>query len=183
MNISDLKQKLIAAGVDVSLWRHEESRKEIGDLFQEVKSGESEMVFCENRALRRIQILKIEIFAEMSGGVFRLQESQFFHKSGELKIRPGSTISEKIKPKEDLKSCLIRAIGEELNEKMIDENIIEIDQESYFETRKSQAYFGLETEYEIFTAKVQFFNEQIKSSYEENQPEKGKTNIFDWKKV
>jgi len=97
----------------------DDSFKGYGDLFQEIKAGESELVIKEGHLLRKVSVVNVAITYQNDGVTKHLiEESQTYHsgeKKGKTRLRNQPFVAEKKLPSENLYQAFVRALQEELN--------------------------------------------------------------------
>lgn len=121
--------------------------------------------------------LNVDVFADIDGRRCRLVEDRQVFTNGRVRPRPHipTSLAEKLKRGEDLRAALARAMAEELG---IREYHILSDFTETTETKQSQSFPGLESEYRVFKVDVLIDGSEVKDEYQERQPDK--TTYFAW---
>jgi hypothetical protein len=160
MDIEDLKERLIFAGINISLWGKGEA-KTVKDLYREIKNGETELVKDKELGLiRRVSICGADIFySSPLGKEFHLVEEKQVFSDGRVRVRDwGHAVSEKIKTGETPKEGVLRGIQEEIGVSG-DFEIEELEKDSI--QRESLSYPGLISQYDRFHYKVNLNKNQF----------------------
>lgn len=179
--LSELEQKLLRYGVDISSWGKGQT-KTLEDLLKEIKSGETTLEIDENGALvRRLVVDNINIFyIDPFGKRFHLKEKEQVFKDGRVRVRKlEESIFEKIKSTEDPQLAAIRGLEEELG---VTGEINLEHKKTKSERIDSPSYPTLQSEYLVHMFEVTLSDEQYKAGgYVEEQPDKN--TYFVWEEV
>ncbi|HAP37401.1 hypothetical protein A2574_04095 [Candidatus Shapirobacteria bacterium RIFOXYD1_FULL_38_32] len=100
----------------VPLWRWGRgAAKEIGDLMEEVEQGDSIVTEEKGKALRKVAVACVDVYYRKGEKELRLREDRQEFKDGRVRRRELlSSLSEKIKQRENPKIAAYRGITEEL---------------------------------------------------------------------
>lgn len=179
--LNALKQQLEYAGIDVSEWGKGQA-KTLAHLQKEIESGETVLVIGEQgELLRKVVVVSADIFyIAPDGKKYRLKEDKQIFKDGRERKRDlGQAVSEKMRPNEDPKSAMIRAVREELGiEGEISLTEIGIDEQLH----SSPSYPGLQSQYVRHKFEVTLNDQQFEpDGYVEEQEDK--STYFVWEEV
>ena len=181
ISISELQQKLLAAGIDVSQYGKGQA-KTLADLQQEIEKGETLLATDkEGKLYREVRVCGVDIFyISPEGKKYRLKEEKQVFKDGRERRRDlGQAVSEKMKPGENPEEAALRGIKEELG---IADNIKLEDFSDDKQILVSPSYPGLKSEYNRYVFKTILNENQFKpEGYTEE--EGGKTTYFVWEEV
>lgn len=176
-SIEILNSYLRARGIDTASWGTGES-KTLGHLFEEVCSGESELVETKDRKLLRlVRGVGINVFCQTRTGILKLLEEKQVFADGRIRIRNLSTsIGEKLKPGESPEEGALRALKEEL--KIYTEYSFSNFEERNWEV-KSTSFPGLRTKNNFYITNLFLKNKDFhKKGYVERQEDK--TSYYTW---
>jgi len=181
ISIDELKERLVSAGINISLWGKGEA-KTINDLYREIKNGETKLVKDKNLGLiKKVSICGADIFYRSPlGEKFHLIERKQVFSDGRVRVRDwGHAVSEKIKIGETPKEGVLRGIQEEIGVSG-DLEIEETERDSV--QRESLSYPGLISQYDRFHYEVNLNENQFnpKGYIECND---SITTYFEWEKV
>jgi len=173
----DIQEVLDSHSVPVEEWGLG-SAKTLGHLIAEVASGESVLEVGEDgKVYRKIKVVGVDVFFNSFSGRLVLKEDRQVFNDGRQRRRDdlAASITEKVKPKEDVIHAALRALDEELGFKGV-----VVDYDRNFETKgESTAFPGLTTELQISVFATKIHADQFKEKgYIEAQPDK--TSYFIW---
>lgn len=171
-----LKKTLQLFGLDISAWGKGEA-KSLEDYYKELQAGESVIGIDSHGMYRKISVVKM-LIEDPERGV--LIEDYQILPDGRRRERgqpPGGKICANEMPIE----ALFREMSEELNLGKGDFTPVFYD--THGERRNSKSFPGLDTFYEIHTAKVALHSHVvINDGHEVADKEDGKKLFFRWKK-
>ncbi len=111
---SELAELLLANKIPLSEWGTGDA-KTITDLYSEIRHGESTLLIENNKLVREVGIVKIDIFYKDSTGTYQLAEDyQEFYDGRKRTIKHDCPVGEKMKPNETPIQAFERALKEEL---------------------------------------------------------------------
>ena len=165
--IAALKQQLANAGLPVDTWTGEQGTKTVGDLFNEVEAGETNLVpQGTGELLRVVQVAVADIYyADPETGTrYRLREDcQVSRVDGSIKKRELlGAMSEKMKSEEGITAAVLRGIAEEILN--IDPEGLSDDDDGGFtissgeevvDERNTETYPGLRSQYRMVVVTVE----------------------------
>jgi ADP-ribose pyrophosphatase YjhB (NUDIX family) len=168
---ASLRELLQAEGYDTDRWGVG-ATKTVEALWDEVKSGESELVEVEGLLVRRTYVAAIDVITQLDDGTrLKLYEEKQVFANGSVRERGLLTsLGEKMKPGEDIEAATQRAVKEELGIKKVvslrgtGNRVLEKDTETYG---------GMPTQLFLQFAEVEIATEDYKpEGYVEAQPDK-----------
>jgi nicotinamide mononucleotide (NMN) deamidase PncC len=114
-SLSDLQQHLESRGIDVKTWGSH-GAKDVEDLFQELRLGESTLIEHNGALVRATTASKIRIIShDPVGGTFQLFEDRQVFKDGAVRRRPTAwAVWEKCTAAENPYDAALRGLKEEL---------------------------------------------------------------------
>lgn len=172
--MDELKEQLTMHGIDFSRWGTG-SAKSLEHLLAELDSGESELVEHDEKLVRRVAVLDIDVFTDI-GGRRRLIEVRQEFSDGRVRQRELPTsVSEKLHQGEDPSEAVARALAEELG---IWRFGIISEMRQIVETIDSPSYPGLLSEYLVYRVDVLIHETEYKDTYQEVQSDK--STYFVW---
>ena len=166
-------------GIDVNSWGKGEA-KTVRHLFEAIESGETTLEE-ENGLIRKVAVVAADIIhTNKAGKTFKLiEEKQIFSDGRKRKRNLPHSMTETVRPREDIEKALQRGIKEELK---VDTPFEIRFEKLLYETVVSPSYPGLRTKYVIYRFKVIFSDEHYKKAgYIE--VEKDLTTYFVWQKI
>ncbi len=148
-------------GVDISLWGKESGNKTIIDLQKEIDQGESVLIEEQGRLIRKVAGIQADVYyEEFPKKKLRLiEEKQVFLNGEERKRSFVRSIGEKMKTKEQPHEALIRGLQEELG---VMGAINYVQKDLLVETKYSQSYVGLLSEFTTYIFSVFLTKDQFK---------------------
>lgn len=182
-NINELAAALTAASIDVKLFGQGKA-KELEDLFEEVRSGETILEQVGDGALRRVVTVAK---AEVRYGDLRLREEKQTFKGdrlGQSRSRWGElapfAVQEKFLPGEEPATALRRALAEELS--IAEDGVTSVTHlRDWEEGINSPSYPGLKTVYRLHGYRVELAEASFHAGgYVEAQTKKD--TFFVWEK-
>ena len=182
INFDQLMNVLIEAGVPVEEYGIN-AAKTVLHLLSEINEGEARVTInAKGELLRELNVLWVDILCELStGDVYVLEEDRQEFNDGRIKRRNlDSSIGEKLKPGEDPKRAVARALHEELG---IEDSIEALHHIGYDErTFIPDAFPGLESTYRMHKF-VSVISEDafVPEGYIEVQTDK--TNYYTWRLI
>lgn len=155
--------------VPISEWGTGEA-KTLRDLVTEILTGESNLMIIGSEVFRQVEIVHVDVRYATDYVEKVLYEAKQVFADGRTRERHLSGVSEKMIPGEDPTSAAKRALSEELG---INTNLNIESLSSTEETKPSQSYPGLNTQYKKHEARV-FLPESAYNprGYTEVQPDK-----------
>lgn len=153
--------------------------KTIGHLLQEVNNGETVLTEKGRELLRQVGFAAVNVIYRNGREVYELVEDRQEFRDGRVRRRDtGSSVSEKIRPREDPKDAAERALREELG---ITGRVNLKGGNKSEEIKESPSYPGLRTQYLRFGFQAELGGDQFSpDGYVEEQPDK--TIYFVWQK-
>jgi hypothetical protein len=151
--------------------------KSFQQLLDEIKNGETEIVWMDNQPIRLLRIVFLKVSYQ---GKFLVEDRQEFP-DGRVRYRGIEGISEKLFPQEEPDKAVYRALQEELGfqlEELQDLPIKFLGQE--LSKKESPSYPGLESHYDIFKYEIYLSDNHYKPEYIELFQDGQKT-YFSWK--
>ncbi len=182
--VDELSKFLSQHSVDISLYG-KGGTKDLEDLYSELSQWEAELSFDKKtqRVIRRVKVLNVDIFWRDK---VLFEEKQVFkdtdgNETENMRVRDHLrvAVSEKIWPKEDVSSWIMRAVKEELGIILGNQQLSKgIEEET--ESRESLSFPHVWTIYQVITSSVILNDSQYDPDwYVETQ--KKKNTYFKWK--
>jgi hypothetical protein len=179
------KQEVVALlqkhNVPVDKWG-QGGTKTLEHLLTEVDQGEALLVENEAGELtRELTVADVEVrYMADDGSEERLMEAEQVFTNGQTRSRNLPTsLSEKLKPGEDIEQSVIRAVQEELG---IEDDLTAKYDKLEETTTDSPSFPGLKSTYKAYYYTVHLNKDQYRAEgYQERQPDK--TTYFVWVKV
>jgi hypothetical protein len=170
-----LRDILISGGVPVDVWN---AFKGIGDLWEEVRSGETILVQRGKEVVRQVSVARIFVYyTDDNGQRYQLVETKQVRKDGNVRERGFDYVAEKFKASENPQQAALRGVGEELG---ISISTGLSSRGISTEERKSPSYPGLKSEYKFHLFELTLDPSQFKEEGYVEDDEKKKT-YFEWK--
>ncbi|TVM00993.1 MAG: hypothetical protein CV087_11970 [Candidatus Brocadia sp. WS118] len=151
--------------------------KSFQQLLDEVATGETQIIWRENRPIRLLRIVVVKVYHRGK----RLVEDRQEFPDGRVRHRGIEGISEKLHPQEDHTKAVYRALHEELgfpSDELHDVSIQYLGQE--LEKKESTSYPGLESHYDKYQYEVHIPDNLYKPEYTE-LCEEGMHSYFVWR--
>ncbi len=152
MTRSELKEVLLEHKVPVHTWGKGDA-KGLGDLYSEVRHGETKLTVDKNgKLVREVGIVKIDIYHKQQNVLYRLVEDYQIFSDGRKRIlKQDCPVGEKMKPNETPQQTFERALREEL---AITHHIMGKATRTRVTTHVSRSYPGLTSRYHEHRFKV-----------------------------
>lgn len=172
-----LKDILKSGGVPVDNW---DAFKGLGDLWEEVQSGETVLVQRGKEVVRQVSVARIYVFyTDENGQKYQLVETKQIKKDGSSRERGFDYVAEKFKASEDPQSAALRGVQEELNIRaFMNLSPRGIDTEE----RQSPSYPELRSEYKFYLFNLNLDPTQYNPKGYVEDDGKKKT-YFEWRTV
>lgn len=151
------------------------SAKSFDSLCQEIRSGECQIEWEDDKPIRVIKVLSVKVNDPDGNNLFEAYQE---FSDGRKRERGLWGISEKVQDGEDLQSAAIRAIKEELGIETSQFSIM-VDPSFEVENKESPSYPGLASRYILYSAMAYIDKSAVKPEYIEVQADK-KT-VFIWR--
>lgn len=176
MNLSQAQLNLLRFSLPLGLYGKGKA-KEFDDLLKEIESGDCQILWEENKPIRVVEVISIEVFSHC--GQELVEDRQQF-KDGRIRRREMKGISEKKLLDESPIEGAYRAMLEELNLKSRD-FVLSFAGEAE-EKVESPSYPGLFSYYKIFRFRADISQSAYcPTGYQEAGDKK--TTYFIWKKI
>jgi hypothetical protein len=141
---SELQELLVINKIPLSEWGTGEA-KTVSDLYSEIRHGESTLLIENEKLVREVGIVKIDIFYKDTLGTYKLAEDyQEFYDGRKRTIKHDCPVGEKMKPNETPIQAFTRALKEEL---CITQPIQGRATKARIITKVSRSYPGLTSRY------------------------------------
>lgn len=180
-DLYELTAILQQSGIDTSLWGVGRA-KTLRHLQKEIEEGEIVLTHnTEGKLVRKLIVGEADICCILPDGKkYRLKEErQVFTGGRERRRNLPYAVSGKVKVNENLEDALVREVKEELG---IEGEVLLVKKGNREETRDSESYPGLKSEYNIHTFELTLTPEQFrKEGYKEVQQDK--TTYFVWEEM
>jgi FMN phosphatase YigB (HAD superfamily) len=183
-NQSELRALLSSHGVDTSQWGAG-SNKTLNQLWEEIESGETELVASKQALIRKVKVVSIDVrFMDDSTGSLkksRLFETKQEFSDGRQRERNRWGVREKMKPGEEVLDAVRRALQEELGIELSEDvagRLITVGQTIV--VKESRSYSGLQSQFEIHQFVIHLNSEEFShEGYVERQEDK--STFFEWR--
>lgn len=175
-----LEALLRSYGFDTTQWG-EGATKTVSALWEEIAEGETDMIEVDGELIRRTYVAAVDVAATLSDGShYKLREDRQVFANGSVRRRNLMTsLAEKIKPQEETKFAVVRALQEELG---IEKPAKVTLAGTQLLDKNSQTFGGIRTQLELSFAAVVIDEADFDpDGYVERQPDK--TIYFKWDEV
>lgn len=176
MNINELTKTLRESDIDIKKWNHSQGTKTIEDLKNEIDAGETTLETIDNKLVRVVKIISIQVQVKLEDKLFTLVEDKQIFFTGVVRKRGLQNLAEKIKYNETPEFTAYRALKEEIGLDTIKKLIFQGETQ---EIKTSPSYPTLDSIYKVFNYQIILDDQDLeKIRFSEYQKKKGKITLF-----
>lgn len=174
MYLEELRALIVRHGIDLLSWGRG-SAKSLEHLLIEVKSGEVELFERDDKLMRHLAVLDINVFTDIGGRRYLIEDRQEFTDGRVRRRELPTSVSEKLHKGENPLEAVARALEEELGVRHFQ---ILSSADGAVETHESPSFPGLLSEYLVYRVDVLIDPTEYKDTYQEVQSDK--STYFVW---
>lgn len=160
LEIHELETLLTKHNIILKNWCHELATKDIYDLHNELKKGESTLEIRNNKLVRITRLSSIEIKVKLGEKTFTLIEDKQIFFTGAIRKRGLRKISEKMLKDETPEMAAYRGLQEEIG-LTTDKKLIFLEEKQ--RESESASYPGLSSIYQVFNYQITLEKEDLES--------------------